>query len=621
MDELMEIVEEGTEIVTENRMNANSVPGMMTILYGEEMEDLGKRTVWDALSLVPNIFPTLDQVGGTSVVARGLNFPFSSGNVKIMVNSLSMVRESTNLNSAILQIPIEQVERIEVVRGPSAIFYGDNAFMGLINIVTKKQSQRLITRIEGNGAASGGGYGNYIDEENEIQIHGNLYAYGNDSADAPNGIFAEEDRQFGVLSFQYKGLSLSAQTFHRNYQPDQRLSTQEGNSNFAVQQNVEITPEFSTNLSFSYLLNDYNMRVNSFDGDKFEGALDFHWTGMQNHKWWFRFVYISERIDQATLTVTLQPLSFEPPPDLRPPPGVRPPPGSRPPPGTRPPPQLNNTFQLGLNDITREYYSFSLQDQFEITENITLTGSLRFDHRDDLNKDFFTPRIAAVWRITDEHIVKAQYSQGFRAPGFFELYEPSGQKRDIEPETISTTELGYIFSRPDMTGSIVLFYSHVEDMIFVDQDGFGNIAEAESMGFEMEWKQQILPALKWQANLSFVDSWSTRTFDGSKRKDPVSPSWLSNIAVFYEPVDNILFSVLWNYVGERNHSEIDLDPTHNLDLTLTASDLVFKGFDIRLGIHNILQSDQAYLTGSITGTNLQDYGDKATIWTQLSYQF
>lgn len=621
MDELMEIVEESTEIVTQNRMNINSVPGMMTVLYGTEMEELGKRTVWDALSLVPNIFPTLDQNGGTSVVARGLSFPFSSGNVKIMVNSLSMVRESTTLNNAILQIPIEQVERIEVVRGPSAIFYGDNAFMGLINIITKKQSQRLFTRLEGNGAASGGGYGSYIDTENELQVHANLYAYGNDSADAPNGVFAEEDRQFGVLSLHYKGLSVSAQTFHRNYEPENRVPVTEGNSNFAVQQLIEFTPEFSTQLSFSYLLNDFRTNRSTFDGDKFEGGIDFHWTGWKNHKWWFRFVYINERIDQTETILALPPRPGPPPPGVNPPPGAGLPPGVRPPPGTRPPPQQANQIELELSGINREYYSFSLQDQFEITENVTLTGSLRFDHRGDLDKDFFTPRIAAVWRITDEHILKAQYAQGFRAPGFFELFKPSGEKREIIPETISTTELAYIFSRPNMTGSVVIFYSHVDDMIFINADGFGNLAEAESMGFELEWKQQLFPFLDWQANLSFVDSWSTRSLSGAKAKDPVSPTWLSNIAVNYRPIDTIIFTALWNYIGERNNSEIDVQPTHNLDFTLTASDVAIKGFDIRLGIQNVLQSEQVYLTSGPGPTRIQDYGDKALIWTQLSYRF
>mgnify|MGYP000588969295 CR=1 FL=1 len=255
LDELMNIVDESTTIAIKTRMNANSVPGTVTILHGKELETLGVRTVWDALALVPGILPTRTSSGQASVIARGLNFPFSSGNIKILVNSLSMSRETSGINSSLLQIPIEQIKRIEVVRGPGAILNGDNAFMGSVNIITTTETQRLFSRVEGSGAVSGGAMGAYHNEQHKLQVSGNIYAFDNNSADAPNGDFADEERQFGVFSLNYQGLSLTAQSFHRDFQKTNHGQVREGNDIFAARQHLAITPTLSTDFNFSFLQN------------------------------------------------------------------------------------------------------------------------------------------------------------------------------------------------------------------------------------------------------------------------------------------------------------------------------------------------------------------------------
>ena len=59
-DKLVSIVEKWTDIATKNRLNADYVPGMVTVLYGKELEALGMRTVCEALTLVPGIDISLD---------------------------------------------------------------------------------------------------------------------------------------------------------------------------------------------------------------------------------------------------------------------------------------------------------------------------------------------------------------------------------------------------------------------------------------------------------------------------------------------------------------------------------------------------------------------------------
>ena len=84
--ELMSIVEQETEVATKTRMNSDYVPGIVTVLEGEELEALGIATAADALSLVPGMQATRDSRSSALVIVRGLDFPFNSGNIQILIN-------------------------------------------------------------------------------------------------------------------------------------------------------------------------------------------------------------------------------------------------------------------------------------------------------------------------------------------------------------------------------------------------------------------------------------------------------------------------------------------------------------------------------------------------------
>src|SRR4051794_35179427 len=133
LTELLSIVQQETAVATKTRLNSDYVPGIVTVLEGDELEALGVRTAGEALGLVPGIQTTRDNRGSELALVRGLDFPFNAGNIQVLVNSIAMARADGGINTSALQIPVEQIERIEVIRGPGSVIYGDFAFMGLIN--------------------------------------------------------------------------------------------------------------------------------------------------------------------------------------------------------------------------------------------------------------------------------------------------------------------------------------------------------------------------------------------------------------------------------------------------------------------------------------------------------
>ena len=118
--------------------NAFDYPANVTVIGGEDIERSNARFVPDLLRSEAGIH-VFDQTftGKTAVVdMRGFG-DTANRNVLVMVDGRRLT-EIDNSGVDWAQIPIESVERVEVLRGTGAVLYGDNASAGVINIITKK---------------------------------------------------------------------------------------------------------------------------------------------------------------------------------------------------------------------------------------------------------------------------------------------------------------------------------------------------------------------------------------------------------------------------------------------------------------------------------------------------
>ena len=111
--ELMATLEQETAIATRTRMNRDFVPGMVSVLEGDALVATGVRTVWEALAQVPGVQIELDGRGNPTLTARGIQFPFNSGSIQILLNGFPIGREDIGSNGAALFLPVAHVERIE----------------------------------------------------------------------------------------------------------------------------------------------------------------------------------------------------------------------------------------------------------------------------------------------------------------------------------------------------------------------------------------------------------------------------------------------------------------------------------------------------------------------------
>ena len=155
---------EQVQAVSRTDESAEDAPSSLSIISGRELRAMGYPTIAEALRGTRGIYLTNDRVY-TSIGIRGFARPGDYGNkVLILYDGLPY-----NDNILVQSFPgfegrtdLEEVERIEVVRGPGSAFYGTGAFFGVINLVSHGPNQATrgeVTASTAEGAFRGRGLG------------------------------------------------------------------------------------------------------------------------------------------------------------------------------------------------------------------------------------------------------------------------------------------------------------------------------------------------------------------------------------------------------------------------------------------------------------------------------
>jgi iron complex outermembrane receptor protein len=122
-------------------------PKPVTIISRRQIEQSPVRSIGELLSYVANV--DIRQRGGhgiqSDVSIRGGSFDQTA----ILINGINFSNPQTGHYSLDLPINLSDIERIEILQGPSALIYGSSAFSGGINIITKKKvSEKMYAAIE-----------------------------------------------------------------------------------------------------------------------------------------------------------------------------------------------------------------------------------------------------------------------------------------------------------------------------------------------------------------------------------------------------------------------------------------------------------------------------------------
>ena len=124
---------------TRDKQEIRKTPANVTVISAEEIEKAGATTIVEALDKFESI--QFHSFSGNSSLAfidmRGFGGDNPYGKTLVMLDGRRLNRpDMASINW--LQIPVNTIERIEIIRGPGTVLYGDAAIGGVINIITKK---------------------------------------------------------------------------------------------------------------------------------------------------------------------------------------------------------------------------------------------------------------------------------------------------------------------------------------------------------------------------------------------------------------------------------------------------------------------------------------------------
>ncbi len=138
------------ESVSRRTQSIEDSPESITVLTQEEIQRSGALNVAELLRRVPGVFVLQTLANEYSVGLRGIN-PLANTRVLFLVDGRQVATQQTG-NVPYTELPyLEEIERIEVVRGPASVGYGANAMSGVVNIILKKPLDHPGYEIDARG--------------------------------------------------------------------------------------------------------------------------------------------------------------------------------------------------------------------------------------------------------------------------------------------------------------------------------------------------------------------------------------------------------------------------------------------------------------------------------------
>jgi iron complex outermembrane receptor protein len=138
------------QILTATRLKQSpaAVPGSVTLIDRQLIEASGARSIPELMRLVPGMM-----VGYLSGNEGKINYHGSSVSearrMQVLIDGRSVYRAGlATVDWVDIPVALEDIDRIEVFRGPNTVSYGANALMGVINIITRSPSESIGTRLK-----------------------------------------------------------------------------------------------------------------------------------------------------------------------------------------------------------------------------------------------------------------------------------------------------------------------------------------------------------------------------------------------------------------------------------------------------------------------------------------
>ena len=609
IEDLMQLPVPEVYTASKFEQKATEAPSSTTVITSEEIKRYGYRTLADILESVPGIYNSYDR-NYDYLGVSGVNLGDANDRVLLLVNGHRInndLNDSAAIDTSFL-LDVDLIDRVEIIHGPGSVLYGNNAFFGVINVITRQGNQV-------NGVEASGMYGSYNAYSGRVTIGGAFTNglqfllsgtyYNNDGPEnlfypqfntpaQNNGIAHKmDDDGFGSFfgSTSYKDFTLEGGYINREkVNPTAQYDTTFDDPRFRTIDDrsyatLKYAHKFSDTLDVS--ANVYYDR-SDLQIDEPSGPLGSPAPGpllyeeRETGEWAGGEVQVNQRLWERQMIS----LGAEYRNDFKQENQLFVPPGS-------------GATSTDVND-RRQNYGIFAQDEVTVLTNLHVNAGLRYDQSFDQYDHFdasWSPRAAVIYDPFPQSTFKFIYGTAFRDPSFYELSELTTLNIKPQPEKISSYDLVYEqgigrYLRSSVSG----YYNHMNDLIDIQNGSFTNM-NANTLGLELALEG------KWKYDISTRLSYTLQRTDDSSTGDilPDSPMHLVKFNVNAPIFKDKIFAGLEVQYTSSSHT-VATDPTTGqtlvepdsagytvVNFTLFSQNLV-KNLDVSASIYNLLDT-------------------------------
>jgi len=580
-NEKTESVSERHEIiVTATRLEvpAREVASSVTVIPAEELERWKRASILEVLGDVAGLFTV--QSGGPGAAASAFIRGANSEHTLVLVDGVELndpMNPSRSFDLA--HLTMENVERVEILRGPQSPLYGSDALGGVINVITKKGSGKPRVTL----ASSAGSYGTFVNR-------------GGISGSARNVTYS-----FGLQHSAMQGVSAASSSYPGNSENDRwRNLSLSGRLGISLGKTVEVDLTARSTLA-------------KVDVDNFGGPYGDDPNNIQDYKHillrgQIRGLFLNNRWEQklAISLVDSRRNHDNPADEAHPFDSEKGRFQSR---SVKLDWQNNffihpaNTLTVGIEHEREEGKSeylmagswgtsasdfplqqarltgIYIQDCVRWADRLFASAGLRYDHHSQAG-DALTFRVAPAYIFQAIGTkLKASLGTGFKSPSLYQLYAPGTYfgpigNSSLQPEKSLGCDIGFeqpIFSQRARLG-VTYFCNQFKNLISYDSaQGYINIGKAESKGVEVELEARPCEGLFLNAAYTRLEARDKIQGTDLLRR----PKATLCAALSYAFIDKWSLSVSFNYTGKRK----DMDYT-----AWPARDVVLPGYGLLNGI-------------------------------------
>ena len=599
-------------VVTASRtkQEVRESPSSVEVITREDIDKMGAENLAQALQLALGIDTQENAMVGNRSSIRGMN----TNQTLILIDGRRVRTENTSETMnfyELKRINMDDVERIEIVRGAASSLYGSEALGGVINVI-KKHPGKMQTAVtldwtsrqsdEGIRFDSGklgkwalsGSFKHMGVREQGTDAGSNMYGKKN-FFNLDGRMEMTKDKWLDVF-FDYltedlymkDSLTQGTDYDHKRFSTGIKYSGRDKRGDYEMQVYYTYFDKHQRTRERA------NHSLNSFDDLKFNSLIFDGRRSIQvakDHLLTFGGEYRKEDYEstriKGTNTRTLE--------------GV--------------------TNQLGNSSM--DYTAFYLQDEWLASPRWLIIPSLRWDYNSEFGNEL-TGKLGTTYKITKDVRFKANIGTAYRAPTASELYfswhhTPNARmdvqingNPNLKPEKALNFDLGFEMEKDKTFGKITYFHNKVDDLINIDTvmsrlPGFPprvlatgtyrNIDSATMQGVELEVRQALGGGFSVRGLYTYLDARDGKTGERLAGR----PYHKASLQLSYDDAKHGWNAMLWNdWTAGYRYGETVGRRTVYKDASLSILNFVVSKkindhFSAYLGVDNIFDKESDVL--------------------------